>query len=118
MNKKLLAIFSAIFAAVLYAINIPLSKLLLNHIEPTMMASYLYLGAGIGIGTVFLIVKRKDKGTCGKITKKDMPSVLGMILLDIAAPIFLMFGLLDSASSSASLLNNFEILSGCVLQVR
>lgn len=33
-----------------------------------------------------------------------------MIVLDIAAPILLMFGLLDSASSNASLLNNFEIV--------
>ena len=110
MNKKLLAIFFAILAAGLYAINFPLSKLLLNHIEPTMMASYLYLGAGVGIGIVFLITKNKDKEIYGKITKKDMPNVLGMILLDIVAPILLMFGLLDSASSNASLLNNFEIV--------
>jgi drug/metabolite transporter (DMT)-like permease len=75
-----------------------------------MMASYLYLGAGIGIGILFLITKGKDKETYEKITKKDMPNVLGMIALDIAAPIFRMFGLLDSASSSASLLNNFEIV--------
>lgn len=110
MNKKLLAIFFAILAAALYAINIPLSKLLLNYIEPTMMASYLYLGAGIGIGIVFLITKNKDKEIYEKITKKDLPNVLGMIMLDIAAPILLMFGLLDSASSNASLLNNFEIV--------
>ena len=110
MNKKLLAIFFAILAAGLYAINIPLSKLLLNHIEPTMMASYLYLGAGIGIVIVFLLTKKKDKQTYEKITKKDLPNVLGMIALDIVAPILLMFGLLDSASSNASLLNNFEIV--------
>ena len=110
MNKKLLAIFFAVLAAGLYAINIPLSKLLLNYIEPTMMASYLYLGAGIGIGIVFLITRNKDKETYEKITKKDLPNVLGMIALDIAAPILLMFGLLDSASSNASLLNNFEIV--------
>ena len=110
MNKKLLAIFFAILAAGLYAINIPLSKLLLNYIEPTMMASYLYLGAGIGIGIVFLITKNKDKEAYEKITKRDLPYVLGMIVLDVAAPILLMFGLLDSASSSASLLNNFEIV--------
>jgi glucokinase len=60
MNKKVLAIFLAILAAGLYAINIPLSKLLLTQIEPTMMASYLYLGAGIGIGVVSLITKKKD----------------------------------------------------------
>lgn len=110
MNKKLLAIFFAILAAGLYAINIPLSKLLLNYIEPTMMASYLYLGAGLGIGIVFLIAKKKTEATNEKITKKDMPDVLGMIVLDIIAPIFLMFGLLDSVSSNASLLNNFEIV--------
>jgi len=110
MNKKLLAIFFAILAAGLYAINIPLSKLLLNHIEPTMMASYLYLGAGIGIGILFLITKNREKGSYEAITKKDLPNVLGMIVLDIVAPIFLMFGLQDSASSNASLLNNFEIV--------
>lgn len=110
MNKKLLAIFFAILAAALYAINIPLSKLLLNYIDPTMMASYLYLGAGIGIGILFLLTRCKEKQVYEKITKKDMPNVLGMIVLDIAAPILLMFGLLDSASSNASLLNNFEIV--------
>lgn len=110
MNKKVLAIFFAILAAGLYAINIPLSKLLLYNIEPTMMASYLYLGAGIGIGIVFLITKGKDKETYEQITKNDLPNVLGMIALDIVAPILLMFGLLDSASSNASLLNNFEIV--------
>ena len=110
MNKKILAIFWAILAAGLYAINIPLSKLLLNEIQPTMMASYLYLGAGIGVGIVYLLTKNKSEDVSEKITKKDMPNVLGMILLDILAPIFLMFGLLDSASSNASLLNNFEIV--------
>lgn len=110
MNKKLFAIFFAILAAGLYAINIPFSKLLLNCIEPTMLASYLYLGAGVGIGIVFLFTKRKDQKTYESITKNDLPNVLGMIALDIAAPILLMFGLLDSASSNASLLNNFEIV--------
>ena len=110
MNKKLLAIFFATLAAGLYAINIPLSKLLLAHIEPTMMASYLYLGAGIGIGILFLITKNSAENTCERITKKDTPYVIGMIILDIIAPILLMFGLLDSASSNASLLNNFEIV--------
>ena len=110
MNKNLLAIFFAILAAGLYAINIPLSKSLLCYIEPTMMASYLYLGAGIGIGLVFLFTKNKSTAANEKITKKDLPNVLGMIILDIIAPILLMIGLTSSASSNASLLNNFEIV--------
>ncbi|MBR2441765.1 MAG: DMT family transporter [Clostridia bacterium] len=110
MHKKVVAIFFAILAAGLYAINIPLSKLLLGYIQPTMMASYLYLGAGLGIGIVFLLTKKKADNAYEKITKKDLPNVLGMIVLDVVAPILLMFGLLDSASSNASLLNNFEIV--------
>ena len=48
-NKKQLATGFAILAAALYAINVPLSKLLLEHVEPTMMAAFLYLGAGLGL---------------------------------------------------------------------
>jgi len=39
------AVFFAVLAAVLYALNAPLSKLLLQNVPPTMMAGFLYLGA-------------------------------------------------------------------------
>ena len=73
------------------------------------MASFLYLGAGLGIGCLFLFSKKKTPYP-KTITKNSLPYIIGMILLDIAAPILLMFGLIDSASSNASLLNNFEIV--------
>lgn len=41
--------------------------------------------------------------------------MIGMIVLDIIAPILLMFGILDSASSNASLLNNFEIVCTSII---
>lgn len=110
MNKKILAIIFAVLAALLYAINIPFSKLLLNKISPTMLASYLYLGAGLGIGLLFLLTKQKKHDQSEKYTKKDVPYVIGMIVLDIIAPILLMFGIMDSTSSNATLLNNFEIV--------
>ena len=115
MNKKILAIIFAILAAVLYAINIPFSKLLLKDIPPTMLASYLYLGAGLGVGLLYLISKSKKNEKDEKYAKKDIPFVIGMIILDIIAPILLMFGLLDSSSSSASLLNNFEIVCTSII---
>lgn len=40
MNSKSIATVYAILAAALYAINVPLSKVLLNYVEPTMMASF------------------------------------------------------------------------------
>lgn len=115
MYKKVLAILFAVLAAVLYAINIPFSKLLLSKIEPTMMASYLYLGAGVGVGSLYLIIRNKQKEESEKYSKKDLPYVIGMIVLDIIAPILLMFGILDSASSNASLLNNFEIVCTSII---
>lgn len=115
-NKKMLAIIFAILAAALYAINIPLSKILLKNVEPTMMASLLYLGAGIGVGILFLFNKNKDKNKKEeKFTKKDVPYIIGMVVLDIIAPILLMFGLLDSASTNASLLSNFEIVCTSII---
>lgn len=57
MNKNFSAILFAVLAAGLYAINIPISQVLLNYVDPTMMASYLYLGPGIMIiGTIIVVI--------------------------------------------------------------
>lgn len=107
MKTKNIATFFAILAAALYAINIPLSKVLLNYVQPTMMAAFLYLGAGVGL---FLYGKvTKEQGN--KLTKAELPYTVGMIVLDIAAPILLMLGLERTNSANASLLNNFEIVA-------
>jgi len=47
--KQKKTIFFALLAAVLYAINSPVSKLLLNNIPAKMMAAFLYLGAGLSL---------------------------------------------------------------------
>lgn len=112
-NMSKTAIIYAILAAALYAVNIPLSKLLLNNIPPTLMAGFLYLGAGIGMSLLSII--HKEKNETQKLTKAELPYTLGMIVLDIAAPIFLMFGLTMTNSANASLLNNFEIVATSII---
>lgn len=107
MKMKNIATFFAVLAAALYAINIPLSKILLQFVQPTMMAAFLYLGAGVGL--LFYGVLTKEKGE--RLTKAELPYTLGMIVLDIAAPILLMLGLQHTNSANASLLNNFEIVA-------
>lgn len=110
MKYKIIPIIFAILAASFYAINIPLSKLLMNDIEPTMMAGLLYLGAGIGIGIMFLFnFKKTHKEEL--LNKSDLPYVILMVILDIIAPILLMFGIRGVTSGNASLLNNFEIVA-------
>ena len=100
----------AFLAAALYALNVPLSKLLLQSVSPAMMAALLYLGAGIGIGILYLTRFRKSESQ-SRLTRQELPFVLGMILLDIAAPILLMLGLKQASAESAALLGNFEIVA-------
>ena len=119
-NKKPKAILYALLAAVFYALNVPMSKILLEHVGTTMLAALLYLGAGIGIGLGAGVaggIKRLTAKNTGieRLTKKDFPFVVGMILLDIAAPIFLMLGLHYGTSSNASLLGIFEMVATTVI---
>lgn len=113
-QNKLKAIMFAFLAAVFYAINVPISKVLLQHVGPTTMAALLYLGAGIGIGMMSLFNK-KDRKKAESLTKAELPYIVGMIVLDIAAPIFLMLGISYGSSANASLLGNFEIVATTVI---
>lgn len=110
--QKSKSIIYALLAAAFYAINVPFSKLLLNHVGATTMAALLYLGAGIGIGILSLFNKQEKSA---KLDRKDLPFVIGMIVLDIAAPIFLMLGVSYGSSSNASLLGNFEIVTTTII---
>ena len=110
--KKQFAVFSAILAAALYALNAPISKLLLQDVPPSMMAACLYLGAGAGM--LLMGLARRATGhpsTEQPLTRRDLPYVIGMIVLDIAAPILLMLGVSRTSPENASLLNNFEIVA-------
>lgn len=108
MNKKIKATGQALLAACLYALNIPLSKVFLQAIGPMTMAGFLYLGAGLGIGLIYLFY---DKDKEDLLDREDLPYTLGMVVLDILAPILLMMGLVWTSSANASLLNNFEIVA-------
>lgn len=112
MKRKIVFTFYACFAAFLYALNIPLSKMLSDKAGAVMTAGFLYLGAGVGLfiyGAIARLFKVKAKTE--KLNKSDLPFVIGMVVLDIIAPILLMLGIRQTTASSASLLNNFEIVA-------
>ena len=116
MKKTTVGILLAVLAAALYAINSPFSKLLLGYMPSTLMAGFLYIGAGMGMVVIALVRKvKKSEREEEKITRADLPYTLAMIVLDIAAPIFLLLGLLHTTAANASLLNNFEIVATAVI---
>ena len=109
-------IFLAVLAAALYAVNAPLSKVLLGSMPPTLMAGFLYIGAGVGMGCIAAVRKiGKVPAREAKLTRKELPYTAAMILLDIAAPICLLFGLQSTTAANASLLNNFEIVATAII---
>ena len=112
MNRIKLPILLAILAATCYGVSAPVSKFLLSELPPTFMAALLYLGAGFGMAIVNLFKSGKqNEQKEARITRRETPYVVAMIVLDIAAPIALMFGLSMTTPANASLLNNFEIVA-------
>ena len=100
----------------LYGIQVPFSKLLEAKLDTLYLAAFLYMGAGIGMLAVRAVELRaapqKKEAPLGR---KDLPFVILMILLDIAAPILLLTGLRLSSAGTVSLLGNFEIAATAVL---
>lgn len=92
-DKNLIAILLAILAAALYAISMPVSKMMLQAVAPTMVAAFLYLGAGIGMGTMMIVRSGRHRMTEERLHRSDVPYAVAMIVLDIAAPILMMYGL-------------------------
>lgn len=115
-DKQSHGIALAVLAAALYAVNSPFSKLLLDHMPPTLMAGFLYIGAGIGMVFIALLQRlRKQPPQGERMTMKLLPYTVAMIVLDIAAPIFLLMGLSATTAANASLLNNFEIVATAII---
>lgn len=103
----------ALAAAVLYACSMPLSKRLLLSLPPVLLAGLLYFGAGAGAVALLLIggKRARPQGGAAMFSRQELPFVLAMVLLDVLAPILLLFGLRSASAASASLLNNFEIVA-------
>lgn len=106
------AFFYAVLAAALYAVSIPFSKLLLVEVPPTMLAAFLYIGAGIGMAVLGAVKKNRGEES---LMRSDIKYTISMVVLDIVAPILLMLGLKFSPAANASLLNNFEIVATAVI---
>ncbi|KNZ40732.1 DMT family transporter [Acetobacterium bakii] len=114
--KNNYSVLYAILAALIFGINAPFSKLLLNEIHPLFLAALLYLGAGIGMTALTILnKKRRSESREAKLTKNELPYVILMILLDIAAPIFLLVGISMTNSSTAALLGTFEIAATSII---
>ena len=106
----------AVAAAALYALSVPLSKLLMGSVEPSALAGLLYLGAGTGMWVLVGVRTVSGQESSSRpMARRDAPYIVGMGLLDVAAPLLLMTGLATTAPEDVSLLNNFEIVATALI---
>ena len=101
----------ALLAALLFGASTPLAKSLLPQVAPVLMAGVLYLGSGVGLG-IYRLIRSRAKAAGAReaaLTRTDLPWLAGAIVAGgMVGPVLLMWGLMATPASSASLLLNLE----------
>ncbi|MHB8156704.1 MAG: DMT family transporter [Desulfocucumaceae bacterium] len=122
MQSKKKSILYAFVAASLFGASAPFAKLLLADIHPVLLASFLYLGSGLGLLLYKIILRpgQKVMNQEAKLSRADLPWLTGAIISGgIAAPIVLLVSLKHTPAATASLILNFEgaatVLIACLV---
>lgn len=96
---------AALGAAVLFGAGTPLAKLLLDSVNPWLLAGLFYLGSGLGL----TLYRRVIRAPTAVLPRQDISWFAGAVASGgIVAPVLLMFGLTGMSASGASLLLNAE----------
>jgi drug/metabolite transporter (DMT)-like permease len=102
----------AIGGAILFGASAPAAKLLLGDADPIVLAGLLYAGSGLGLVLVSLLRRATSARTEAKLSKSDVPWLLGSLIAGgVIAPVLLMVGLKATPAATASLLLNFECVA-------
>lgn len=108
------SVIHALLAAVLFGASTPFAKLLVGELPPILLAGLLYLGSGIGLTLVRLV---RDRGwKPAGLARSEWPWLMGAILFGgVLGPVALLFGLMTTSGSTASLLLNLEAVLTAVI---
>lgn len=99
----------ALAAALLFGLSTPLAKRLLGSVDPLMLAAWLYLGSGTGLGVVLLLRAAASRAPLVLPSRRDAVALAAAIGLGgVLAPILFVNGLAATSAANASLLLNFE----------
>ena len=94
----------ALGSALLFGASPPLSKLLMDSIDPWLLAGILYLGAGAGLVLVHLGRRWIGlEGVEAPLRISDLPWLLAVVVFGgLLGPLLLMFGLSLTTAASGS----------------
>ncbi len=104
------AIGLALAAGVLFGLSTPAAKALLTVTNPWMLAGLLYLGSGLGLGCLWLVLAFVGRVSReAPLRRSDWPWLAGATVAGgVVGPVLLMFGLAGGRASQAALLLNLE----------
>jgi drug/metabolite transporter (DMT)-like permease len=108
----------ALGSAVLFGMSTPLAKILVGSVSPLVLAGLLYVGSGLGLSLI-LVGRRFRTRREPSITwprRSEWLWLAGAIFFGgVAGPVALMYGLVTSTASTASLLLNLEAVFTALL---
>lgn len=106
----------ALLAAFLFALSMPLGKLLLGKLAPLELSAFCYLGCALGIFCRRIISPKRSPAE--RLAGEDFKWVAAFTLFGgVAAPLLLFEGLNLSPSSRTSLMLNFELVFTALIAV-
>ncbi len=115
-NKTIiLGITLALMSAFFYAFNFIYEKMFLTKVSGESILFLMYFGAFAGLYTIHLFSKNLNKSNKNKITKKEVPKVLIMILCELFASLLIIEALKIVNAGLVSLLLVFEIVMTSII---
>jgi len=104
----------ALVSAALFGLATPVSKHLLNGINPFLLAGLLYLGASLVLLPV--ILKRKELPPLFDMDRNDLGRLSGAVVLGgVLGPILMLFALRYAPASSVAMWLNLELVATAAL---
>ena len=104
-----IGIFLALVAAFLYAFVYIVEKAYINKISSDKMLFLMFLGAAVGLFVIHSFTKSKTPSE-NKITKKEVPKVVMIVLCQLFSSILLIEAVKIMNASLVSILSVFEIV--------
>ncbi len=108
------AFWMALASALLFGAATPLSKPLLDHLSPYVLAGLLYLGASLGV--LGLALRERGWATLWRMDRRNALRLAGAVLFGgLLGPVALLAGLNLARAASVSVWLNLEMVATAVL---
>ena len=109
-KKNNMGLTLSLISAFLYAFNVIIEKKYISYMSSEQILFLMYFGAGLGLYLLHLFSKKSKKIKSEKLTKKEMPKVILIVICELVASFLIIEALKNVNASLVSLLSIFELI--------